>query len=75
MQRYDSPRIVTYAGLAGIALLAALFLGRVELVAVAAPFALAAVVGASLARDPELAGSLELERERALEDEDRKSVV
>jgi uncharacterized protein (DUF58 family) len=70
MQRYDSPRIVTYAGLAGIALLAALFLGRVELVAVAAPFALAAVVGASLARDPELAGSLELERERALEDED-----
>src|SRR4051812_8294221 len=69
MTRFDSPRVVTYAGLAAVGLLAGLVLGRVELVAVAAPFALAAAVGASLARDPAIRGTLELDRERALETE------
>ena len=49
MTRFDSPRIVTYAGLAAVGLLAGLVLGRVELVAVAAPFALAAVAWVRLA--------------------------
>lgn len=69
MTRFDSPRIVTYAGLAAVGLLAGLVLGRVELVAVAAPFALAAAVGAALARDPAVRGAFELDRERALEEE------
>ncbi len=67
MTRFDSPRLPVYGGLAGVALLAGLTLGRVELVALAAPFALACAVGAVLARDPELAAGLELGRERALE--------
>jgi uncharacterized protein (DUF58 family) len=70
MTRLDSPRLPVYAGLAALGLLAGLALGRVELVALAAPFALAAVVGAGLARDPQLEGTLELARERALEDDE-----
>lgn len=69
MTRFDSPRIVTYAGLAAFALVAGLVVGRVELVALAAPFALAAVIGASLVRDPAVEASLELDRDRALEGE------
>jgi len=67
MTRFDSPRIVAYAGLAAFALVAGLVVGRVELVALAAPFALAAVIGASLVRDPAVEASLELDRDRALE--------
>jgi uncharacterized protein (DUF58 family) len=70
MTRSDSPRLVVYAGLAAIGLIAGLAVGRVELVALAAPFALAAAVGASFARGPELRGTLVLDRERALEGED-----
>jgi len=70
MTRTVSPRLAAYAGLAGIGLLAGLVLGRVELIALAAPFALAAVAGAALAREPDLQAALMLERERALEDED-----
>jgi uncharacterized protein (DUF58 family) len=69
MTRFDSPRIVAYAGLAAFALIAGLVLGRVELVALAAPFALAAVVGASLARDPAVSATIELDRDRTLEGE------
>ena len=56
MTRFDSPRLVQYGGLAAVGLLAGLVLGRVELVAVAAPFALACVAGAALARHPEVTG-------------------
>src|SRR5581483_3217464 len=70
MTRYDSPRIVAYAGLAAFALLVGLALGRVELVALAAPFALAAVVGAALGRDPAVTARIELEQDRALEGDD-----
>jgi len=70
MTRLDSPRVVAYAGLAAFGLLAGLVVGRVELVALAAPFALAAVVGAALARAPQLTGALILDRERALEGEE-----
>jgi uncharacterized protein (DUF58 family) len=73
MTRLDSPRVVAYAGLAAFGLLAGLVLGRVELVALAAPFALAAVVGAALTRPPELTGTLVLDRERALEGDDLRA--
>jgi len=70
MTRIGSTRVVGYLGLAAVGLLAGLVVGRVELVAVAAPFALAAVAGAALARDPQLTATLALDRERAIEDED-----
>jgi uncharacterized protein (DUF58 family) len=70
MTRTDSPRLVGYAGLAAVGLMTGLVAGRVELVALAAPFALAAALGASLTRQPQIAGTLTLDRERALEDED-----
>ena len=70
MTRLDSPRVVAYAGLAAFGLVAGLVLGRVELVALAAPFALAAVVGSALLRDPKLSVTIAVDRERALEGED-----
>jgi uncharacterized protein (DUF58 family) len=67
--RHVSPRLTAYAALAAAGLLAGLALGRVELVAVAVPFALAAVAAPALAREPALVVRLELDRERALESE------
>ena len=69
MTRLDSPRITIYGGLSALALIAGLVAGRIELVALAAPFAIACTVGAALARDPKLEASLAIERDRALEDE------
>jgi uncharacterized protein (DUF58 family) len=69
MTRIVSPRLAAYAGLAAIGLLAGLVLARVELVALAAPFAVAAIAGAAFAREPDLAATLVLDRERALEGE------
>lgn len=70
MRRTDSPRLAAYAGLAAIGLVAGLVAGRVELVALAAPFALAAAIGAATRRDPGIDGTLTLDRDRALEGED-----
>jgi uncharacterized protein (DUF58 family) len=75
MTRLDSPRLATYAGLAAVGLIAGLALGRIELVALAAPFALAAGVGRALARDPQIEGTVTLDRERALEDDDVRVTV
>lgn len=75
MRRADSPRLVAYAGLAAIGLVAGLAAGRVELVALAAPFALAAALGASLTREPRIAGRLQLDRDRALEGEDIRATL
>ncbi|HEY2542809.1 MAG TPA: DUF58 domain-containing protein [Gaiellaceae bacterium] len=69
MTRHVAPRLPGYAALAAAGLLAGLALGRVELVALAAPFALAAVLAPALAREPKLRAQLELDRERALETE------
>jgi uncharacterized protein (DUF58 family) len=69
MMRIVSPRLAAYAGLAGIGLLSGLVIGRVELVALAAPFALAAMAGATLVRKPDVSVALTIDRERALEDE------
>jgi uncharacterized protein (DUF58 family) len=75
MTRLDSPRLVTYAGLAAVGLIAGLALGRIELVALAAPFAIAAVVGRVLARDPQIEATVTLDRERALEGDDVQMTV
>ncbi len=75
MTRIDSPRLPMYGGLAAVGLLAGLVLGRVELVALAAPFALACVAGAALVRDPRITATLDVDRERALEDTEVTATV
>jgi uncharacterized protein (DUF58 family) len=65
--RFTSPRLAAYAALAAAGLVAGLALGRVEPVALAAPFLLALVAGAILGREPRVSVLLSLDRERALE--------
>ena len=67
MTRAATPKLGAYAGLAALGLLAALATRRPELVALAAPFTLAAALGLVLARRPELDAEVELAEERALE--------
>jgi uncharacterized protein (DUF58 family) len=62
-----TPKLGAYAGLAALALLAALATRRPELVVVAAPFALAAALGLLLARRPRIDAEVQLGVERALE--------
>jgi uncharacterized protein (DUF58 family) len=70
MIRSATPKLGAYTALAGLGLIAALVVGRPELAALAAPFALVLVAGLSLASAPQLKGAaFELDRERALEDE------
>jgi uncharacterized protein (DUF58 family) len=68
--RSATPKLGAYATLAGFGLLAALVLGRPELAALAAPFALLLVVGLSLAEPPRVAARLELDAERQVEGEE-----
>jgi uncharacterized protein (DUF58 family) len=68
--RSATPKLAAFAGLAALALLAALATRRPELVAVAAPFALATALGLLLARRPSIDAAVELDRDRALEGED-----
>jgi len=68
--RSATPKLGAYTALAGVGLLAALVVGRPELAALAAPFALVLVAGLSLASEPELErATFAIDRERALEDE------
>jgi uncharacterized protein (DUF58 family) len=68
--RKATPKLGAYTALAGMGLLAALVVGRPELAALAAPFALVLVAGLALASEPKIArAAFELDRERALEDE------
>ena len=69
MHRRPSAKIAAYVGVAALALLAGLALGRPELVAVAAPLAVLVVAGLAGARDPELAAEVTVDRERALVDD------
>jgi uncharacterized protein (DUF58 family) len=64
--RRPSPKIAAYVGVAALALLAGLALGRPELVAVAAPLAVLVVAGLASARDPDLRAEVSVDRERAL---------
>ena len=69
MTRRPSAKIAAYVGVAALALLAGLALGRPELVAVAAPLAVLVVAGLAGARDPELGAEVTVDRERALVDD------
>ena len=66
MTGFTSPRLTAYAALAAAGLVAGLALGRVEPVALAAPFVLA-LVAAVGERDPSVSVRLSLDRDRALE--------
>lgn len=70
LRRAATPKLGAYSGLAALGLLAALVLGRPELVALAAPFALVVAAGLFLGTRPEFVATLRLERERALEGEE-----
>jgi len=61
------PKLPAYAGLAALALLAALATRRPELVVVAAPFALSAALALLLDRKPSVDAEIELAAERTLE--------
>jgi uncharacterized protein (DUF58 family) len=65
--RSAAPKLGAYAGLGAFGLLAALVLGRPELAAIAAPFALIAGIGLALAPAPRIGVSVALDRERVLE--------
>jgi uncharacterized protein (DUF58 family) len=69
MTRRPTAKIAAYVGVAALALLAGLALGRPELVAVAAPLAVLVVAGLATASDPELAAEVAVDRERALVDD------
>jgi uncharacterized protein (DUF58 family) len=69
VNRRPGAKIAAYVGVAALALLAGLALGRPELVAVAAPLAVLVVAGLAGARDPELAAEVTVDRERALVDD------
>jgi uncharacterized protein (DUF58 family) len=62
-----SPRLVLYAAFAAASFLAALALGRPELTALGAPFALVLVAGLSQPGPPEIQASVRLATERAIE--------
>ena len=67
MTRSATAKLRVYSILAGLGLIGALTLGRPELVAIAAPFAVFVCVGLALARPPELRVRVDLDRERQLE--------
>ena len=75
MTRAATPKLVAYAGLAALGLLAALAARLPELVVLAAPFAVVAAVGQFSVRRPELGAQVELERDRLLEGEDVVATV
>jgi len=75
LTRTAAPRLGAYAGLSAAGLLAALVLGRPELVVLAAPFAVVVAIGLLLAEQPRLRVSLALDRERALEGEEVEVAV
>ncbi len=67
MTRFTSARVAAYTALAAAGLIAGLALGRVEPVALAAPFALALVAAAMLGHEPRFSAHLSLGRERVIE--------
>ena len=67
MTRAATSKLRVYPALAGLGLIGALALGRPELAALAAPFAVLAGVGLALAQRPELRVHVDLDRDRQLE--------
>jgi uncharacterized protein (DUF58 family) len=72
--RFTSPRLASYALLAASGLIAGLALGRVEPVALAAPF-IVALVAVAAERGPRIDLRLSLDRERALEGEEVTATI
>ena len=67
MNRAASPKLTAYAALGGLALIAALGLGRPELAAMGAPFLLLLGVGVLGTADPELRASVHVDQDRLIE--------
>jgi uncharacterized protein (DUF58 family) len=65
-----SPKLALYASFAAASFLAALVLGRPELAALGAPFALVLAVGLALPPPPQASASLRLARQLAVEGEE-----
>jgi uncharacterized protein (DUF58 family) len=70
-----SSRLTVYASLAAGGLVAGLAFGRLEPVALAAPFLLALVAAAVVGREPQVAVRLALDRERALEGDEVTATI
>ena len=74
MTGFISPRLPLYASLAASGLVAGLAFGRVEPVALAAPFLLA-LVAAVAGREPSVLARLSLDRDRALEGDEVTATI
>jgi uncharacterized protein (DUF58 family) len=72
---YATPKLLGYAALAALGLLASLVLSRPELVALIAPFLLALGAGLALATTPRLTVAASVDKERALEGEETTARV
>jgi uncharacterized protein (DUF58 family) len=70
VSRRPARKIAAYAGVAAVALLAGLALGRPEPVAAAAPLAVLVVAGLAAARDPEVDVDATVDRDRAIVGDD-----
>jgi uncharacterized protein (DUF58 family) len=70
MTRRPARKIAAYAGVAAVAMLAGLALGRPEPVAAAAPLAVLVIAGLAAARDPELEVRATADRDRAIVGDD-----
>ena len=75
MTRWATPKLASYAGLSAAGLLAALVFARPELVALTAPFLLALAAGLALATPPQLRVHVELDQDRALEDDEVRARI
>jgi len=71
---YTSPRLPAYATIAAAGLVAGLALGRVEPIALAAPFLLA-LVAAAAERAPQVSVDASLDRERAIEGDEVTATI
>ena len=74
MTRLTAQRLPVYGALAALGLIAGLALGRVEPVALAAPFVLA-LLAVVLAREPQITARLSLDRDRALEGDEVTATI
>jgi uncharacterized protein (DUF58 family) len=69
MKRTATTKLGAYTALAGLGMLGSLVVGRPELVALAAPFAVVLLAGLSLAETPEVKVAFDLEYERQVQGE------
>jgi uncharacterized protein (DUF58 family) len=70
MKRAATAKLECYVVMTALGLLSALVFGRAEPAVLAAPFGVMLAIGVAIAREPDLRVALELDRERALEEEE-----